>query len=232
MTTLSQWNNATDWYDKNIGESGDHLNQDIIRPAILALMGDLTGKTILDVGCGSGYFTALLAKHAGRVTGTDFAPGFISLCQSKYKEIPNLSFSVQDISKTSSFRNEEFDLILAKMVLQYVDNIAIFARDVRRTLKSEGRLVIAVNHPFHGQGFYKKSEEDGKKESPDYFSSLPQTKLSLWNKVTLTWYPKTVENYLMPFVSVGLRLTAIKELGVPGPEGIIPRVLAFSFMKD
>src|SRR3989344_7499473 len=122
-STLSQWNDSADWYNQNMGEEGDELNRTIIRPHALHVLGNLQGKTLLDVGCGSGYLTSELAKAAKKVVGTDFAPDFVKLCQEKYKNQPNLSFQDQDVTKDFVFPSESFDIILCKMVLQYVENI-------------------------------------------------------------------------------------------------------------
>ena len=72
MQSKNQWDSAADWYDQNMGEEGDKLNHDIIRPLVLQMIGPLAGKNILDSGCGSGYFSAELAKSASKVVGTDF----------------------------------------------------------------------------------------------------------------------------------------------------------------
>ena len=55
QSSYSQWDNAAQWYDQNMGEAGDTLNATIIRPLVLDMLGDLNGKTVLDAGCGSGY---------------------------------------------------------------------------------------------------------------------------------------------------------------------------------
>ena len=58
----SEWQNAVDWYSQIMGETGDELNKEIIRPILLEMLGQLKGKVLLDVGCGSGYLTFELAQ--------------------------------------------------------------------------------------------------------------------------------------------------------------------------
>lgn len=231
--TLSQWNSSADWYDQNMGNEGDELNRTIIRPSILRVLGNLQGKTLLDVGCGSGYLTSELAKTATKVVGTDFAPDFIKICQEKYKNQQNLSFQVQDVAKEFGFPNESFDIVLCKMVLQYVDSIDNFAHESARLLKSDGKVVVIVDHPFNSQFYYAQSLA-GKKNPKyeglkDYFSREPQTKLSLWDKVELTWYPKTVADYMQPFTKAGLYLSDIEELAEIKQGTKIPRILLLGF---
>jgi ubiquinone/menaquinone biosynthesis C-methylase UbiE len=235
MSTLTQWNSAADWYDQNMGEEGDLLNKDIIRPVALEMLGTLTNKKLLDIGCGSGYLTAELAKDAQQVIGTDFAPDFVKLCAEKYLDIKNLSFVQQDVMEALQFETESFDLVLSKMVLQYVPELSMFAKEAARVLRPGGSLVFAVDHPFHTQFFYAQ-ELAGKKNPKyegleNYFSHTPKTKLSLWGKVELTWYPRMVSDYVQPFVDESLKLTEMRELSEEKDGLILPRVLALKFGK-
>jgi len=142
---------------------------------------------------------------------------------------------VQDIADKFEFGNESFDIILCKMVLQYVESITLFAKESSRMLKNNGRLIVVVDHPFHSQFFYAQSltgkQNPKYKHLENYFSKNPQEKLSLWGKVKLTWYPKTVEEYITAFLKVGLRLADIREIK-EAIEGVdIPRILLLEFIK-
>lgn len=118
--SLAQWEQAAEWYDQNMGELGDTLNATIIRPVVFEMLGDIKESIVLDAGCGSGYLASELATRAKKVTGTDFAPSFVSLCQQKYKDTRNLEFVIHDIERPFQFADASFDVILCKMVLQYV----------------------------------------------------------------------------------------------------------------
>ena len=235
MKTQSQWDSNVEWYEKNMGEEGDNLNRKIIRQLVLKMLGKLEGKTVLDAGCGSGYLTSELSKTAKKVVGADFSSKFIDLCKKKYSNITNLSFIEYDVTQKSSFEDESFNIILSKMVLQYVPQIETFANEVVRILKKEGQLLVIVDHPFNTQ-FYFAQQTAGKTNAKypnlkDYFSKEEQHKLSLWGKAELTWYPKTIADYTMPFVEAGLILKDIQELPEE-KEGIrIPRILSLLFKK-
>lgn len=235
MSTLSQWNTASDWYDQNMGEKGDSLNRDIIFPIIQELIGNTSGTTILDSGCGSGYFTAQLSTQAKKVVGTDFAESFVTLCQQKYSSIPNLSFTVHDVMQKMPFQDNTFDIVISKMVLQYVPDIDMFAHESNRVLNNRGKLVVIVDHPFNTQFYYAQAVVG--KLNPkyphvkDYFNHNAQNKLSLWDKVELTWYPKTVGEYILPFINSGLTLKKIVELPEEKKGVKIPRILGLLFEK-
>ncbi len=235
MSTLKQWNSSSDWYDKNMGECGDGLNHNVIFPVINNLLGNCSNKTILDSGCGSGYFAARIAKKAKKVIGADFAETFIKLCEKKYKNISNLSFVVHDVTQKMPFGDGTFDFVISKMVLQYVSSLNLFASETSRILNIGGQLIITVDHPFNTQ-FYFAQALAGKinpkySHLRDYFDHSEQKKLSLWGKVELTWYPKTIADYIQPFIDHDLRLVKMIELPEQNKEPRIPRVLTLVFQK-
>jgi ubiquinone/menaquinone biosynthesis C-methylase UbiE len=230
QTSLSQWDNAANWYDQNMGETGDDLNRTVIRPLMLDLLGDLSGKALLDVGCGSGYLTAELANDANRVIGTDFSAKFIAICKQKYKDRSNLDFIEHDAALPFQLDNASFDIISCKMVLQYVQDIRTFANEAARLLKDGGELVIVVDHPFRAAHFNAQSGSDA---IPDLFSNQPRTKVGLWGKTELTWYARTISEYIQLFIDAGLQLVEIREpLNQVDSSNPIPfSVLALKFIK-
>jgi len=218
-----------------MGEYGDGLNHNIIFPVINNILGDCSNKTILDSGCGSGYFAARLAKKAKKVIGTDFAEAFVKLCEKKYKDISNVSFFVHDVTKEMPFDDGMFDFVISKMVLQYVSSLDVFACETKRVLNKGGRLIVAVDHPFNTQFYYAQALA-GKTNLKyphlkDYFDHAEQKKLSLWGKVELTWYPKMISDYIQPFIDGGLHLARIIELPDHSKEIKIPRILTLVFQK-
>jgi ubiquinone/menaquinone biosynthesis C-methylase UbiE len=229
-SSLSQWDNAASWYDQNMGEKGDDLNRTIIHPLVLDMLGDLTGKVLLDVGCGSGYLTAELANNAAKVTGADFSANFISICKQKYKGRSNLDFVEQDVTVPFQFDDASFDTIVCKMVLQYVQDIHTFATETMRVLKNKGELVVVVDHPFRA-AYFNAQSNDG--PISNLFSNEPRTKVGLWGKTELTWYARTTSDYIQLFTNVGFRLAEICEpLGRVNSSNPIPfSVLALKFIK-
>lgn len=239
MKVAGQWReiDVVEWYDRNQGEEGDPLNKDLIAPTVFDLIGDVSGKDVLDSGCGSGYFAAQLVQKVGngKVVGTDF-PEAADMCKRKYASVPNMSFTPHDVATAMPFQVGSFDVVVSKMVLQYVADINTFAHESHRVLREGGEVVIAVDHPFHTQFYY--AQQVAGKTNPkyfglnDYFNHEPQTKVSLWGKVPLTWYPRTVSDYLLPFVQAGHTLSGMKEVPQEHDGVSVPRILAVRFRKQ
>lgn len=95
------------------------------------------GKKVLDIACGSGLGSFLLAHKAASVEGVDYAEDSVAFAQERYR-LPNLQFRVDDL-KTIDLRGAQYDLIICSMTLEQLD-----ARDHEQALKNlHGGLVDA-----------------------------------------------------------------------------------------
>lgn len=220
MSAHDEWNGSVAWYDENMGDEGDLLNRELIRPVVLAMLGDTSGLAVLDCGCGSGYLTAELARRSRRVLGLDFSPDFVALCRRKYAAVGNVEFLQHDVTRRFPFDEGTMGAILCKMVLQYVPEIRTFAAESWRVLAPGGTLVVVVDHPL-----FKLADRT------DYFDTRPSTKLSLWGRVELTWYPRTFADYVETFLGAGFRLAAMGEIPKEENSVKVPRILALHLVK-
>lgn len=133
---------------------------DTLRPAdanwwarfeLLVRVGDLRGRRILDVGCGTGALAAALAEHAhAKVWGVDEdaemlavargrVPGSVGLKQARAEELP--------------FRDGWFERVTLSLVVHLVARPAALA-EARRVLSGEGRIAILTFDPAHFETFW------------------------------------------------------------------------------
>lgn len=103
------------------------------------------GEHVLDVGCGTGRFTAHLASlvgSTGRVVGID--PLETRLAIARTREQSNLSFALGNAQDLSQFHPESFDVVVLNASFHWVQNKAGALRQFARVLKTGGRLGIAT----------------------------------------------------------------------------------------
>ena len=99
-------------------------------------------KNALDVGCGTGLYSRWLAERGVRVTAIDVSHSMLEIARSLSTDAQNPRFIQTDITHFAD--SDQFDLVIALSVLEYVD----YTRDVIRQLVSHvasgGYLVISV----------------------------------------------------------------------------------------
>ncbi len=104
---------------------------DILRPQ--------RGERILDIGCGTGYLTNVIASTGASVVGIDNSIEMITKAKEEY---PQLDFQVQ--SATSFHFDEHFDAIFSNAALHWVLDKDKAAEQMFLYLKKPGRLVLEM----------------------------------------------------------------------------------------
>ncbi len=85
------------------------------RPAMLGLAGDVSGRRILDAGCGSGPLSAAMRARGAVVTGLDASAAMVDLARRRLGEDADLH--VADLGAPLPFADAEFDDVVASLVL-------------------------------------------------------------------------------------------------------------------
>lgn len=124
-----------------------------------------SGKKVLDLACGEGYGTNLIADKCEHITGVDLDNSTITKASEKYTK-PNITFTIGNAEKLP-FENNIFDLIVSYETIEHVANYKQVVSEIKRVLKSDGLLIISTpnklnfsdknNHKnaFHIKEFYE-----------------------------------------------------------------------------
>ncbi|EHJ45958.1 Methyltransferase type 11 (plasmid) [Solidesulfovibrio carbinoliphilus subsp. oakridgensis] len=99
------------------------------------------GKAVLDIACGEGYGSNLLAQRAASVVGVDIAPDVVAHATEKYQR-PNLEFrhgSCLDIPMPDA----SVDLLVSLETLEHFVEHEVFLREIKRVLRPQGLLVLS-----------------------------------------------------------------------------------------
>jgi len=105
-------------------------------------------ERILDIGCGDGKVTVLLAEHVpnGSVTGVDLSPDMIAYAKTKYKDRRNLIFQMGDASNLEYAK--EFDYAVSFACLHWIKDHIPVLQGIKRSLRPNGRIMLQ----FGGSG--------------------------------------------------------------------------------
>jgi len=116
------------------------------RPAMLALAGDVTGRRILDAGCGAGPLSAALRDRGAVVTGIDASAGMLAPARRRLGD--DIALHLGSLSDPLPFDDGAFDDVVASLVLHYLEDWGPTLAELRRVLRPGGRLIASVDHPF------------------------------------------------------------------------------------
>ncbi len=101
----------------------------------------VAGKTVIDVGCGSGYGSYILAQRARRVLGIDHDGDAISFCQTHYKA-DNLEFRRAD---AMGFWTEVlFQVAVCLQVIEHFADVKAFVDHLRQMVEPGGMIFIST----------------------------------------------------------------------------------------
>jgi ubiquinone/menaquinone biosynthesis C-methylase UbiE len=116
------------------------------RPAMISLLGDVTGLRVLEIGCGAGPLTSWLVDNGATVSAMDVSPEMLRLARHRVGD--RATFVVADLEHPLSFASDgDFDLVVASLVLHYVKDWEAVLGEFARALRAGGEVVFSTHHP-------------------------------------------------------------------------------------
>jgi SAM-dependent methyltransferase len=113
---------------------------------IHSLVAPYLGRRVLEVGCGIGNLTELLARdRARKVLAVDIHPGYLQRTRARLKNKKNISFRRMDLAAgLSPVRRFRADTIVCVNVFEHIQGDVRFSRECFRSLPPGGRLLLFV----------------------------------------------------------------------------------------
>ena len=113
--------------------------------SVIAFLGDLEGKTVMDIGSGTGYFSFRLAKAGARVIAADVDERFLDYIEQKKKEEGWTDEQVETRHvpyDSPNLQKAEADLVFMVNVYHHIEQRSSYFAKVKEGLKPGGRLVV------------------------------------------------------------------------------------------
>lgn len=115
-------------------------------PHVHAALGDVRGRSVLDLGCGTGRHALWLATAGADVTAVDFSEGMLAEAHRK-PGADTVRFLAHDLHEPLPFADATFDRVVSGLVLEHLRDLSAFFREMRRVVKPSGVAVVSAMHP-------------------------------------------------------------------------------------
>jgi 2-polyprenyl-3-methyl-5-hydroxy-6-metoxy-1,4-benzoquinol methylase len=213
------WDRAAASFDRAQASGLDYYRCDFFGPAQVEMCGDVRGMSLIDVGCGSGYFAREMARRGARVRGVDISPRMITLAERHEAEAPlGIEYRIGDAADLASHAGiASFDMATSCMALQDMPNVSALLRGVHAVLRPGGRFVASITHPCNDMPFRRwERDERGQKRwlcVDRYFERGPieYTWERFGEKVATTAMHATLEDWFGWLHTAGFQLRAFRE---------------------
>jgi len=114
----------------------------------MELLPTVTGRRVLDLGCGVGQLARHLAEQgAARVVGIDLSAQMLARAQTDWAH-PRVNF-VRAAMENVAFQTDRFDLVVSSLAVHYVADYAGLCKRIAEWLVPGGRLVFSTEHPVY-----------------------------------------------------------------------------------
>lgn len=228
----NSWDNAAQAWSDFVRTEKDYNKIGMTNPAMFEILGNIRGKKILDLGCGEGYNSRLMARKGAEVIGVDFSDKMINLAiKLEQKNKQGITYYVLDAANLYLFNNNTFDIVACFMALQDIEKYQDAIKEMYRILKRHGRFVFVIPHPCferriigrktiggweYKKGTKNKSIKDALYYKVDrYFDThryiIPWNMKRLTKHFTTMTFHRTLTDYADALHSAGLVISRLKE---------------------
>ncbi|MDY6765137.1 MAG: class I SAM-dependent methyltransferase [Halobacteria archaeon] len=200
-------------------------------PAVRQALPELKDKRILDAGCGSGYYSAWMARRGAEVVGVDASKEMVEVATDLYGDVAR--FRHADLREPlDGFDDGEFDLVVSQLTLEHIEDWTLPMNEFARVLNDEGELVVSCDHPF--TTYFVIEHEPSEIGSPDidnanYYDVEGYNRV--WgegdDRIEIPCYRRSLEDVFAPVFGAGL---AVDEILEPLPKTEDNRFL--EYFKD
>lgn len=221
--------NAAAW--TQLTRNGHDLYRDQLNtPAFFKLLPEVAGLHGIDIGCGEGHHTRLLAARGANMDAIDISPVFIELAH-KLEQASGTAIRYQVASASKlPFADNSFDFAVACMCLMDLPDPKAAFREAFRVIKPGGFFQFSIEHPcFKTKHLAKLRNAKGQLvayEVGDYFSDAAEVQQWLFKradqsippvtkKFNIPVFYRTLSFWINEAIQTGFRIEAMNE---PHPD--------------
>jgi SAM-dependent methyltransferase len=191
-------------------QSPENPNDTLEKPIIVELLGNVRGAHILDLGCGDAAVgRELLAGGAASYLGLD---GSRRMIECAIRSLAGTGGRVVEADISSwAYPRDNFDIVLSRLALHYIEDLAQVFQSVFHALRPQGRFIFSVEHPVITscdavwQGIGARQEW-----IVDHYFDVGR-RVTEWLGHRVVKYHRTVEDYFRILQHTGFVVDSLRE---------------------
>ncbi len=191
-------------------EADQSVRSGMLDDWVLDALGDVEGRSVIDIGCGEGRFCRLLSGRGATVTGVDLTKPLIARARALGQE--GETYLVGDAADLAGVKDASFDLAVSYIVLVDLLDYRRAIEAAYRVLSPGGRFVVCNIHPMRSAesgGWIRQGEK--KLFYPlDRYWDEGARELELLGTSIVNMH-RTISSYVSAFLEAGYTLEGIHE---------------------
>lgn len=221
----TSWGGVASWYNDHLEKGGDTYHEKVVYPNLLRLLGDVSGKRVLDLACGQGQFSRLLRAGNAHVTGIDLGKELIAIAESHNVSIKEagthkVQYVTGSADNLSMFKDASFDIVVCVLALQNIEKLQKTIEEVKRVLIQGGRFIFVLNHPAFRNPRKTRWDYDDKegvqyRRTDEYMSEshvkIDMTPGSTSHKKFTVSFHRPLQVYVKALSKYGFAITHLEE---------------------
>src|SRR5690554_6019920 len=181
-------------------------------PAVRAMLPDLSGKRVADLGCGFGWAARWMREQgAASVLGIDLSRNMIERARAQTTD-PAIEYRIADL-ETVELPENTFDVVYSSLAFHYVEDYGRLIDTISRSLVPGGQLTFTIEHPILTAATYPKwtVDEASRKSWPVNSYSYEGERKKGWFVDDVITYHRTLGTTLNTLIGAGLQLRRVEE---------------------
>lgn len=181
-------------------------------PVIRSMLPALSGKRVVDLGCGFGWASRWMREQgAASVLGLDLSQNMIDRANADTKDAA-IEYRIADLD-TLALPAETFDLAYSALTFHYVRDFERLVRTIHKALVPGGQLVFTIEHPIYMAAAHPHwiVDEDGRKTWPVNGYSIEGERRTDWFVRGVVKHHRTLANTLNTLIRAGFQISRVEE---------------------
>lgn len=207
MNVKEAYNNWADQYDTNINKT-----RDLEGFALRDNLSNISFKTCLEIGCGTGKNTEWLLTKANEIMSVDLSDEMLSKAKTKINS-DSVTFVQADINQPWTFAKKQFDLIGFSLVLEHIEDLGNIFKNASKFVPLGGQIYIGELHPFKQ---YSGSKARFKSENGEQI---------------ITCFNHNISDFIKSAKMYGFEILDLNEYFDGNNLQTVPRILTILFKK-